>query len=412
MPSAGPRQAWTLPDDVLTHIRRRWQTGVFLTAFAGGESWAPLGIPVRGPSPREAAEHFGEVQAWADRWERADRTLMRVEYRKIGGRLIGSNAVPCRVWIDGYDQVWALLKVRQDVHRFAEMISATRAVCPRLVPWLISHPMKALDLASCWAEIADTVRWIDERQRPGMYVRQVDVPGVDTKFIERHRSVLADLLDLQLDGERVDADVPQSDFAGRYRFRRKPEYVRFRLLSGDGPFSELSVRAEELTAVPPGTASVCVVENEITYLAFPPVEGCMVIFGRGYAAPALESLTWLADTDLVYWGDIDTHGFAILNRLRHRFPHARSMLMDRATLLAHRSQWVTEPSQVAAPLDLLEPDELGLYQDLLADALGQAVRLEQERVRFSMLGQALQSAGLHCRHSGRRVHSASGHWAS
>ena len=27
---------------------------------------------------------------------------------------------------------------------------------------------------------------------------------------------------------------------------------------------------------------------------------------------------WLATLDLVYWGDLDTHGFAIMNRLRSR----------------------------------------------------------------------------------------------
>jgi len=87
------RPAWTQPDDVLSQLRRRWQTGAFLAAFAGGEPWQPLGLPVRGPSPGEAAERLGDVQAWADRWEHADRTLLRVEYKKIGGRLIGSNAV-------------------------------------------------------------------------------------------------------------------------------------------------------------------------------------------------------------------------------------------------------------------------------------------------------------------------------
>jgi hypothetical protein len=395
------RPAWTQPDDVLSQLRRRWQTGAFLAAFAGGDPWQPLGLPVRGPSPREAAERLGDVQAWADRWEHADRTLLRVEYKKIGGRLIGSNAVPCRVWVDAYDQLWRLLSVRQDVHRFTEMINATRGSCPRLTGWLMSHPMKALELAACWTEIAGTVRWIDEHQLPGMYLRQVDVPGVDTKFIERHRGVLADLLDLQLNGERIDADVPQADFAGRYRFRRKPECVRFRLLSrhsaGGGPpmpwpggFSELSVRAEELTAAPPGIARVYVVENEITYLAFPPVEAAMVIFGRGYAVPTLESLAWLAHTDLVYWGDIDTHGFAILDRLRSRFSHARSILMNRATLVAHRSHWVTEPNPAVAPLERLNPDEGRLYEDLLADAFGPAIRLEQERVRFSALEEALR----------------------
>lgn len=76
------------------------------------------------------------------------------------------------------------------------------------------------------------------------------------------------------------------------------------------------------------------VENEITYLAFPLPGDAIVIFGGGYAVDALGPLGWLTDLDLTYWGDIDTHGFAILNRLRHRFGHARSMLMDRATLLA------------------------------------------------------------------------------
>ena len=59
-----------------------------------------------------------------------------------------------------------------------------------------------------------------------MYVRQVDVPGVDTKFIEKHKRVLTELLDLQLDPARI--DVAASDFEGRYGFRRKPDYVRLR----------------------------------------------------------------------------------------------------------------------------------------------------------------------------------------
>jgi hypothetical protein len=133
---------------------------------------------------------------------------------------------------------------------------------------------------------------------------------------------------------------------------------------------------------------VYVVENEITYLAFPLTEGVMVVFGAGYAVSVLEPLDWLAGVDLVYWGDIDTHGFAILDRLRRRFPHARSMLMDRGTLLAHRSQWVSEPNPSAGRLDLLNAEESQLYHHLVADALGPSVRLEQERVSFAAIHQA------------------------
>jgi hypothetical protein len=133
-----------------------------------------------------------------------------------------------------------------------------------------------------------------------------------------------------------------------------------------------------------------VVENEITYLAFPAPADAIVIWGRGYAVSVLEPLAWLADTDVVYWGDIDTHGFAILDRLRQRFPHVRSMLMDRTTLLTHRTQWVTEPSPSIVELDLLDPEETLLYGDLIAGAFGPSVRLEQERVSFAAIEQAVR----------------------
>lgn len=67
------------------------------------------------------------------------------------------------------------------------------------------------------------------------------------------------------------------------------------------------------------------------------------------------------------------------------------MLMDRETLLAHRSQWVTEATPTKAVLGLLEPDEQGLYQDLINGTFGRAVRLEQERVSFASLEQVLST---------------------
>jgi hypothetical protein len=92
----------------------------------------------------------------------------------------------------------------------------------------------------------------------------------------------------------------------------------------------------------------------------------------------------------VYWGDIDTHGFAILSRLRGRFPHVRSMLMDRETLLTHKDQWVREPSPVTGLLSGLTADEAALYADLAGDVYGDRVRLEQERVAFGAVERALR----------------------
>jgi len=39
--------------------------------------------------------------------------------------------------------------------------------------------------------------------------------------------------------------------------------------------------------------------------------------------------TWVQNTDAVYWGDVDTHGYVILDRARRILPGLKSVLMDR-----------------------------------------------------------------------------------
>ena len=381
----GGTGTWTRPADVRAAVRKKWDSGALLARFAAGQDWEPLSIPIRGPSARQIGECLAEVRQWAADWAQAAFGPLRVEYKQVGGRHFGSNSIPCRAWLDGYDEAWALLKAGPDVRRLNELMEAARGT--RLIPWLTGHPMRALRLAGAWDKLLDTVRWIEQRQALGMYLRQIDVPGVNTKFIERYKGVLTELLDAQLEPSRV--DVAATDFAGRYGFLRRPGYVRFRVAGGFRGFSELSVRTNEFAAAPDGITRAYVIENEITYLAFPVPEAAMAILGGGYAVPVLEPLGWLTGLEIVYWGDIDTHGFAILNRLRHHLPHARSILMDRATLLGHRDHWVIEPSPTAAALDHLDRAESALYADLISNAYAPSVRLEQERISFTAVEKAV-----------------------
>ena len=89
----------------------------------------------------------------------------------------------------------------------------------------------------------------------------------------------------------------------------------------------------------------------------------MVIFGLGYGVQTLASVPWLQSKKLYYWGDIDTHGFAILHHSRAIFPEAQLFLMDRETLLAPRELWGTETNCFLGALSHLS----GAEQNLLAD---------------------------------------------
>lgn len=82
-------------------------------------------------------------------------------------------------------------------------------------------------------------------------------------------------------------------------------------------------------------------------------------------------------------GDIDTHGFAILDRARRAVPQLQSVLMEERTLLSHRSLWGTESSQCPnVPLDALTAKEKTVYDGLRINSWGHNVRLEQERLEW------------------------------
>lgn len=88
------------------------------------------------------------------------------------------------------------------------------------------------------------------------------------------------------------------------------------------------------------------------------------------------------------------HGFAILNGVRAGIPHAESLAMDRATLLAHEDRWGSESAPTSARVPQLTPSEAGLYRDLGEDTCGPRVRLEQERLDWAHVEALIGAAGL------------------
>lgn len=384
---------WTTWPDVRAALRARWESGALLRARLTGRPGGPLVLPLRGPTARQLADRFGDVQDWASGWRAARLGPARLEMAPLGGRLVGVNQVPKRVVLDTADDVWAVLGVSADVRRFDDLVAATQDALPAALSWVAARPHEALAHATDWPHLLGAVAWILQHGGPEVYLRQVDVPGIDTKFIEERRGVLAALLTRTLPAERIDADAPPTDLARRFGLRGKPDTVRFRSFDpADGPYSELAVRVEDLAVFPFAARSVVVVENEVSYLAFPRLPGAAVLFGGGYAVSRLAALPWLAGRNVVYWGDLDTHGFRALDRLRRFAPATRSMLMDLPTLLAHRAHWSHEPAPVSDHLTRLTASEQACYQALLLREHGDRVRLEQERIRFSAVEGAAQDA--------------------
>jgi hypothetical protein len=387
---------WTTADELIAKLGARWARGVYLGAYAHGKPFTPIRLPVRSPKAADLVDRLDESLRWIERFDAANRTgtnrqLFVVERQVRRSRALGDNPVPVRVRIDTLGQLCAILGTTPDVEHLDRALERTRDAEPDLVDWVSNHPIEAIAHDRSWEQILTTTRWIADHDLSDLDLRHLDAPGIDTKFVERHRKILRQLLDQLLPAEQIDPTSPT--FAGRYGFRARPTYARFRLLTPvpqlPDVVTELELRVDELARLELPITTVFIVENQATYLAFPEVSDAIVVFGGGFGVTVLEGVPWLTQRDVVYWGDLDTHGFAILSRLRERVPTVRSLLMDRSTLLAHREQFAVESNPTDIELDGLTAEESELYRDLIEDRYGPSVRLEQERIRFSTVRNAL-----------------------
>jgi hypothetical protein len=371
--------AWTTPGDLRDQIMRHWESGRLLT----GENLFPLDLRLRGPDARALSERFDEVRQWIRQLE--DCHGYEIHWAEINHRQLGRNRLPARIVVPGEREALELIGKSADAAQFRALAQRTIESFPELAGWLARKPHAALESAAQWDRVLAVLAWFRAHPRSGLYLRQLDIAGVDTKFIEARRPLLAELLGIVLQEALGPAEKART-FEQRYGLAAKPPQIRFRILDerlSISGLTDLAVIPREFANLSLPAARVFITENEINGLAFPALPESIVIFGLGYGLDRLAEARWLGERALYYWGDLDTHGFRILDRLRAIFPATRSLLMDRETLVRHRALWVREADSFAGDLARLTPDEGLVYDELRYNRLGDQIRLEQERIPFS-----------------------------
>ena len=341
------------------------------------------------------AERFDEVRRWIKQLDEASKPRAgfgyEIEWTTINHRQQGRNRLPSRLVMPTEQDALKYIGKAAQANVFRSLAEVSLRQFPQLRDWLTSRPLTALDNAEHWPELLCVLSWFQDHPRSGRYMRQIDLPNIDTKFVEERTGLLTDLL--VAIGAADSGNGREAGFEQRFGLVSKPPLVRFRFLDETlyiNGLSDLAVPAADFARLNPPAERVFITENEINGLTFPQVPRGLVIFGLGYGLERLSEAAWLRDRTLYYWGDIDTHGFAMLDRLRAALPHAESLLMDRRILLSHRDFWVAEQEQFVRPLHRLTASESSLFSDQVHKRLGKQVRLEQERISFGMVEDAVR----------------------
>src|SRR5215470_10443113 len=264
--------SWTTPSDIRAQLRRKH--GKILAASITGETLFPLKLSLRRPEAREMGQSFDAVRGWISDLEENSRSCKGfgydIEWAEINHRQLGRNRMPSRVSVPTEADALRLIGKEREGRRFRELAEITTGRFPALAPWVSRGPFVLLERAQDWSRILDVLAWFRDHPRSNLYLRQVDIPGVDTKFVEGRRALFSELLDIVLE-RNPPAEVVAETFEQRYGLRTKPPVVRFRVLDSRiaiAGLSDLTIPASDFAALNIAARHIFITENEVNGLAF------------------------------------------------------------------------------------------------------------------------------------------------
>ena len=389
---------------------------------ASGESAFPLERPLGRVTQAEAAADLVVLKRLSTQWRRFGQTPgWTVSWRAVHWRGLGvKTELPARIAVDSPESLcralhplrvpgipapegWtdAVHRALELIDRFAGLTELAQDRRPTEGRARILKLMKALRptgvLSSAgmadedYRRLIDVAGWLLAHPDSGLFVREIPVEGVDTKWFETHRTALFRLWNFAREVREESAAASPTEFLAAAGLREKPVFVRVRHAghwTGGDPDEVVQLTLERLTADATDAPAVLIIENEQTGLSVEADPSVPILIGLGYGVAALRNVPWLAQRRILYFGDLDTHGLAILAECRRALPQTESVLMNRAVWEEWRRLAAQEPVPVAKRPVGLTAEEAALF-DALKAVKG---RLEQERIPLAVVNRALAEA--------------------
>lgn len=380
------------PEQVKDWLVRRYNNQHRVWLEGGGE-W-PLTVALGVPSEADVAADLSGVRAWVESWgawtgpgelQKQDRQWARLGSQTLPAVIALSGPEQVSAWC-GQERRWKRAKARNDA-----MLARWDQLKGR--PGLARYFDVLADYSDIdFDRLLAALSWFLACPNSGLYIRQLPVAGVDTKWVEKRTGLITELLGL------LRGTIGSIDFYEATGLRRLPHRIRMRVLCPElrrevGGLRDFEAPVGDLVPLSLRPRAVLVVENHESGVALPDLPGVVAFVGLGNSVSTLSGLPWLVGVPAVYWGDIDTHGLAILSRARRALPGLRSVLMDDMTLQMFKDLAVAEPAQhVEAELAELTIEERSLFLGLRAGSWGTKLRLEQERIPWAHAVQAVRVA--------------------
>lgn len=378
------------PNEIKEKAEKWWTSQAFLQAwlsdidfFEGGREIAQIGLV----KPNEVLFKFFQIRTEQELLKSNSKKEKGFGYQlmweKTNNRQLGENEFIRKIYFETAKDFLKFIRKETDFEVFKVQRQIIVSTFPSLEQWILKHPLKVIEHATKWGDLLKVCQYFLQNPNPNLYIRQLPIDNLHTKFIEENKPIITSLLNFILPPESINATT--NDFEKRFGLLESESLIRFRLLDKTLYINELSELALPISQfrtlyVQDKIEQIFIVENQMCFLTFPKIPQSIIIFGCGKAVSNLEKIDWVRHKQVYYWGDFDVEGFEILSILRRFKPDAISLMMDFESFNQFSGEGLVEGKNSVKKLPPKLTDEESSLFGYLQSLPKTHNRLEQEKI--------------------------------
>jgi len=305
-----------------------------------------------------------------------------VEFLAVKTRRYADATVPGKIEFTSLADLTRYVGKASEADRILSNAAVVTTAFPEAKAWVAKRTeLLSEENERFWTEVCQVVVYFRTNPKPWVYVRELPLEGIHTKFVETNHRLIIDLLGVVA---QAALNEPYTSWQDRLGLRSNSNLVEGRFLDPAlapklpqhflAPLNEWNTC--EFTPPP----VVLVTENRTTFLTLPAIPGCLALLGKGYAVTRLADIVKIHGSTVYYWGDIDQHGFEILASFRSKLSQVRSVLMDAETADQFAALATRESVEATLPEEFVATNLSEAERQLWQRCATTHFRLEQEHL--------------------------------
>ncbi|MBN2824329.1 MAG: hypothetical protein JXQ76_03315, partial [Campylobacterales bacterium] len=289
-------------DELVQKCEKLYTKGELFRAYIQGEELFPWSLNLKKLKQSDIQKDYNDI---TQSIEKLQNKGFGLEYQSFNFKSMGMQKLPIKIVFNSIDDFFKIIPKAREYQSFCKLYDKLHAKYSTLQKLFSQHPFWILEYQEVWDEILSVIEFLLANPNPTIYLRELSLSKIDTKFIEKYKKII-DRVTSHIQNQPPLSSLSHYAFEQKYCFKYPQLQIRFRILDKRlyiQNLSNLSLPLNDFKELNFPCKTIYIVENKITTLSFPNLKDSIVIFGQGYGVSALKEIEWFRDKTIYYSTD-------------------------------------------------------------------------------------------------------------